>query len=274
MIRVFISCTVHDAIVWGTMKDALIAAGCEVMRVDVSEDVGDYQADVLGAIKRCDVFVAVISGLRPNIMLELGYALGCGKTIVLLRAPDGVIPHDFKTFTTFDINVFDSDSIAQIVQWVIDQGKPVNREDILRGTPNEVLCRLLENLDRLDEVSPSEFESLIEAWFSSIGVGVVPVQNAPDKGFDYLLFGLDDWPTVAIEVRKRNRNSLISFNEVHRLVGAAVAADASCAILITSGQFTHSAVSVANRAPIKTVLLTLDSVAHIRDKGAFEGLLS
>jgi len=60
-------------------------------------------------IKQNDLIVAIISENDPNILVELGIAMGLGKPIFLILSNDNVqIPLEFLTYTRFDLNNTDS----------------------------------------------------------------------------------------------------------------------------------------------------------------------
>ena len=80
---------------------ALRAAGDEAIRVDRVGAPGDVRRQIEGGLKNCEYALAVLDGMRPNVVYEVGIAHGHGKTILMNRegslGPEGLVPFDFVT---------------------------------------------------------------------------------------------------------------------------------------------------------------------------------
>jgi ABC-type branched-subunit amino acid transport system substrate-binding protein len=97
--------------------NALEQAGYDVWRFGdkSSLDSGDYwQSQLLEALSSADVVVADVTGPRPNVLYEIGYAHGQRKPVILMGQPDSLKtlpgylrnyqiliyePHDFEELT-------------------------------------------------------------------------------------------------------------------------------------------------------------------------------
>jgi HJR/Mrr/RecB family endonuclease len=88
-----------------------------------------------------------------------------------------------------------------------------------------------------------------------------------EKGFDIEIRDFRPDVTAVVEVKKQNRNSRLSVTEVQRVLGAAVAARARCAIMVTAGGFTASAKFFAEDSPIRVELLTIDELVDLTREG-------
>lgn len=96
---------------------ALEETGYEVLRFDdkTTLDATSYwQSQLLDALGSADVVVADVTGPRPNIVYEIGYAHGQRKPVILIGQPDSLStlpgylrnyqvliyePHDFQELT-------------------------------------------------------------------------------------------------------------------------------------------------------------------------------
>jgi nucleoside 2-deoxyribosyltransferase len=251
------------------LADALGAEEMEVWRPDrLVPGTGTNQTEeVLSAIKRCDLFVALIYKAHPNVMFELGYALGAGKSVLLIRGSRGEIPFDVATLPALTIDRFDSRSISEAVQWI--KQATVRSRPAIRDFQNaqEMLRRMCDDESFLDEVEPRAFEECIAKVFQEKGFRADLLSTRNDRGFDVEIRDFLPNEVVVVQVKKQNRNSRLSVSEVQRVVGSAVTARAARAIIVTSGGFTASAKFFADEAPIRVVLLTIDELADLTREG-------
>lgn len=251
------------------LADALMAEEIVAWRPDrILPGTGtDWSGEILSAIKRCDVFVALLTKAHPNVMFELGYALGAGKSVLLIRGSGGEIPFDVATLPALTIDRFDSRSISEAVAWI--------KQATVRSRPavpdfqnaQEMLRRMCDDESFLDEVEPRAFEECIANVLKEKGfhAELMPARN--DRGFDIEICDFRPEVAAVVEVKKQNRNSRLSVSEVQRVIGVAVTARAQCAIIVTSGGFTASARFCADESPIRVTLLTIDELADMTRDG-------
>ena len=72
---------------------ALEAAGYEVYRFDEKSEIGTgryWQSELLDALRSADVVVADVTGQRPNVIYEIGYAHGQRKPVILIGRSDSL----------------------------------------------------------------------------------------------------------------------------------------------------------------------------------------
>ncbi|MDB5347277.1 MAG: endonuclease [Schlesneria sp.] len=259
MRKIFLSGPYASNEVW-VLADFLESEGNQVWQPDrISSGTGSmYTEEILTAIKRCDVFIAWIGKPHPNVMFELGYALGAGKTVLLIRAGDGKIPFELASFPVLAIEELSPRSLAEVAER-INQATiklPAERPDF--RTARDKLRHMCDDESYLDAVAPREFEDSIAAFLKEMDLQteLLPVRN--DKGFD-ITIEYENCLYV-VDAKKLNRNSRLSVVEIQRLLGAATFAEARGAILVTSGGFTATAKYFAHDAPITIVLLTIDEL--------------
>lgn len=75
----------------------------------------DWTGTILSEIKRCDLFVAVLASPSPNVLFELGCAIGCGKAVLVVCGDGFPIPFDIASFPAIEIPHFDERSALAIV---------------------------------------------------------------------------------------------------------------------------------------------------------------
>ena len=200
-------------------------------------------------------------------MLELGYALGGGKSVLLIRGSGGVIPFDVALLPALMIDCFDSRSISEAVAWI--------KQATVRSRPavpdfqnaQEMLRRMCDDESFLDAVEPRVFEECIAGVLQEKGFHTDLVSSRSDKGFDVEIRDFLPSTTAVVKVKKHNRNSRLSVSKVQRVVDAAVTARAQRAIIVTSGEFTSSARYFAHESPIEVTLLTIDDLVDLTREG-------
>jgi nucleoside 2-deoxyribosyltransferase len=227
----------------------------------------DLNEEVLSAIKRCDIFVAFIYKAHPNVMFELGYALGAGKSVLLIRGNSGEIPFNVATLPALMIDRFDSRSISEAVQRI--KRATIRSRPAIRDFQNaqEMLRRMCDDESFLGEVEPRAFEECIAKVLQEKGFSAELLSTRNDRGFDVEIHDFFPNEAAVVQVKKQNRNSRLSVSEVQRVVGSAVTARAARAIIVTSGGFTASARFFADESPIRVVLLTIDELADLTREG-------
>lgn len=81
-----------DAIYANTIVKVITESGLEPIRADQYKDSGPIPEKIFRDIETAGIIVADLTHGKPNVYLEVGYALGLGKTIIL-SARDGEQVH-------------------------------------------------------------------------------------------------------------------------------------------------------------------------------------
>lgn len=110
MISLFVSYSFNDAFaekLIATTKDLLPD---DYILFDYAQERWGQNIGIFDLVKKCDYFICVFDSNNPNAMLELGYAMGKNKNIILI-AEHNDIPYDLKNFEYIKRN----DNINEIV---------------------------------------------------------------------------------------------------------------------------------------------------------------
>lgn len=266
MRSIFISYSRSDAEKARLVADTLLTEGLSVSRPDKLVPGSDWQAEILSAIRQCSVFVALIDEPTPNVMLELGYALGVSKPVLLIGSPEAQIPLDVASLPMARLDQSDIGSLFAIVEQLRNKSSAnAAPKPELLGVRDQ-LKRMLEDADYLEQVSWREFESLVLAFLRELGFDAVQMPATHDGGYDILAKDPQTSFKAMVEVKKYTKSSMLGVSIVHQLLGALSISDASCAILVNTSGFSESARSMAKKAPRRIILLTLeDLVASTRE---------
>jgi hypothetical protein len=86
--KVFVAMPFHDdykdSYEYG-IKIVLNQLGIDHYKADNKVDNKDIMCKICNEIQSCGIFLANISGLNPNVMLELGLAYGLGKRVFIIK---------------------------------------------------------------------------------------------------------------------------------------------------------------------------------------------
>ena len=84
----------YDDVLHSIKRAAARAGDVRCHRLDDSQPGGRIMSRLLDEIERADLCIADLSGDRPNVMWELGYAMAKGKHAILLTQSSDELPFD------------------------------------------------------------------------------------------------------------------------------------------------------------------------------------
>ena len=219
----------------------------------------DVIASIFECIKKASLVVAVMSERSSNVLLELGYALGMGKAVILVADLNTSLPFDLSLIQAVDSRS-PSDEIAMKLVRAIEK---LQADDRLKETdlPHELADMLklrTEYPEKFEQIPGYEFEKAVRNAFQKQGYQVHDVTPSEDFGFDFRV--IKDSKEALVEVKKNSPNGKVSIAPVQQLLGAVHAYDVPKALLICTSDFTDSARGFASRYATELVLWTVDEL--------------
>jgi hypothetical protein len=257
---VFISYSRSDVRRADQLAAVLEKEGMPVSKEDALFLRGDWQAEILSAIKRCSAFVAFIDEQTPNVMLELGCALGAAKPVLLIAGHNARIPFDVASLPVLQFDEGDTGALFAIAEHLRSISKSDAQPDHQFPNLREHLVKMATDSDYLEHVTAMQFESYILRFLQQLGFETVQTSRTQDVGYDMLIRYPSASFEAAVEVRKYTRNGVVGVSVVRQLLGALMVSEIPCAILISTNPFSESAQSMAQKAPARIVLMTLDEL--------------
>jgi restriction system protein len=228
-------------------------------------------AHVFSLIRRSSLFVALMDDPSPNVMFELGYALGASKQVLLMASPETPIPFDIGSLPVARYDNYDIRSAYEVADRFLSMLIERPSVALSSGSGRQRLHYLLDNPDRLEEISPQEFESIVYEFFMELGFQMEGSTSSNEGGYDMRIRDIENGVDTIVEVKKYTRNGKIGVSSVHELIGRTVVSKAASAILIATGDFSASARSMAGKSPCPIKLLNLQQLLAIsRESFAIE----
>ena len=218
---------------------------------------------LIGEIRNCQAVVAFLDGQSSNVLFECGLALGAGKPLILVSTSMESVWPELASFRV----VVGSDplSVAREVSYSLE--RTIETDAFTPRIGNSAL-EFLRHADPglLDSMRSSDFEQFIAQVLREVGCTVEEVPSSADIGFDFMSV-TPSGRRIPTEVKKTTRNSKLSVGAIQRLVGSAVNAGASEALLVTTAQLTSAARDYARMNPFRVHLIGFDELSRLSSDG-------
>ncbi len=127
------------------LTDELVAgASLTFLRPDRLAVSGDIPTQIESQIKKADIVLADMDGLRPNVMYEIGVAhhlCGKGRTILMIPRASAEVPFDLRNFRMIEYGSHDEDT--QETRTRLCEAMSILVEEIL-NTPKSNVHRTID----------------------------------------------------------------------------------------------------------------------------------
>ncbi|MVP00721.1 restriction endonuclease [Paenibacillus lutrae] len=217
----------------------------------------DITGELLSYIRKCDVFISIIDSSIPEVFLELGYAIGLGKPIILISYDEIEFPAHLKNYLYIR---WDNDNIVvEIMRYMerLNKGTLTDKQgdDFLESDVNQVIDKLYWVPESLQNIDGKQFEEVIFKWFIKKGFRVERI-GSKDYGYDFII-QTPSRGEVLVDVKKFAPNNNITVMKVQQLLGAVHAYHADGGLIITSSGYTSSARDFAYKCSPRIELLSI-----------------
>lgn len=218
-------------------------------------------ASIFENIKRASLLIAIFNEQSPNVLLELGYALGIAKTVILVADLHNNLPFDLSMIHAVDYRMPTEEIAIKLIRAI----EKLQLDDRLEPTdlPKELdgMLRLRnEYPEKFEQIPYFAFEEAVRNAFKAQGYGVQGFNPTQDFGFDFRIIKGAEMALVL--VKKSSSSAKVSIAAVQQLLGAIHAYDAPKALLICTSDFTDSARGFANRYATELRLWTVDDLVR------------
>lgn len=243
--NIFISSSFSDHEFFGVLVHILSGRGHRVVSVSADLVVGEA---ITRHLRNSEVLIACMpvgDRINPNVFWEIGYGMGCGVPTVIVGS-NMELPISHLREMPFIVRSGDPyrDALAvatQVDEMTISSPVPVTEFATAEAT---LLAAVRDNW-RLEAISPLRLEELVASLFAERGFDV-RLSKTKDGGVDIILMSKGERDVVAVEVKKLNRQTLVSVDAVRRLAWTLQAVGANHGLLVTTSGFTAAATSFAS----------------------------
>lgn len=261
MNSIFISFSYNDILarnIVDALKNSLLGSGIVLYPDSCFWECGDdIRRSLIDVINKSNYVICIFDRSNPNTMFELGYALGKNKNVILI-GEYGDIPYDLKDFNYIKRSDNINEILIELNERLYSFAFP-NKEIICYSEYRVNIQRAITEQDFLDKLSYQDFEKIIFEYLRAQNFNIEYPSSNRDTGYDFLIQELN----CLVEVKKFSRNSKISLSVIRTMLGALVEMNADKGIIISSSEFTNSAINFVRELKQKVILLTLQDLLKI-----------
>jgi len=242
----------------------LTSRGVRVLgEIDVTSS-DRWDAQLLLLIRQADVVLVFLEYPMASTGVELGYALGAQKQVVLIADSFAQIPAVLADVQILPITS-DREELLAKIEKVVSQLAMANRHQ--EWTTKNVrefamVCRADPGI--LEQVSYEQFEAFVKDAFDALGYSPA----LPPKGFDvdFVLNSFEGPHRVAVEVKKWPRSRKIPVGAVQQFLGSLFGQAVESGLFLSTAEFTDSARDFALRTEGKVRLWNFEDLANRLEK--------
>lgn len=224
----------------------------------------NFIASIFDQIKQASLVVAVIGDQSSQVLLELGYALGMGKSVILVADLNSNMPFDLSDLQAIDYGIPAEEIAARLLKILEKtQSEIRSSESAVPHDLAEMLRLRNEYPEKFERIPYNDFEYAVKRAFLQKGFTIEEVNPTTDYGFDFKINKGTEG--ILVEVKKLSPNGKVSIAVVQQLLGAIHGYHAPKAILICTSEFTDSARGFASRHASELSLWTADDLSQFLD---------
>ena len=238
--KIFIACPadLRRSRMLTEFQEQLVASGHEL--VEQPQPDPDVEEDTVTALRASDLVLCILAGDVSGVLLATGYAMGAGKSVLLLASPDLHLPRDLRSVSCVRGDIRDPSVAFSVAKALEEMGRGERAVAKHFDSFRDVLLTYDEDRSYFDSLGHEAVEDCIFRWFDSRGYR--PSRNLESGlAYDIVLDSFGGFRRTLVELKKLSGSLKVSVRPVQALKDAMYEGNADHAILITSSDFTPSA---------------------------------
>ena len=257
MNSVFISCSYNDNYAKSMIEQLKQASSDSIDLINDKQLLSNKEVDAFDPIKKCDFFICIFDRTNTNIMLELGYALGQNKDVILI-GDFGDIPYELRNYLFINKNEDINKVIMQIIEKTMkNKSDKKLKENYCFENKDELV--VMKNTELINTMNYKEFEDVIFDYLIKKNPSINIIKSKKDTMFDFLIPSLNCY----IDIKKYNNNSKVSLSAIRSFLGLMIENNIKKGIVLSSVEFTLSALDFVKKVKgleYNIILLTLNNL--------------
>lgn len=226
--------------------------------IDPSQEEHLINFDQKDYIRKADIFIALIIDYSPNIFLELGYAIGIGKNVLIIADPNIELPSDIRTINYIRLDYISNKFIHDILSYIESINIKKKKSFAKEKNPFQLLDKSIKDVHYLESIDNNEFENIVFEAFVAEDYKIERADSKYDIGYDFIVYNFKGFAKTVVELKKYSKNSKVSLGKVQQLLGAIISKNANSGILVATTDFTGSAKDFTQRTN-----LALETKIHL-----------
>jgi hypothetical protein len=211
------------------------------------DDGSTEERPLLSFIDRAAAVIVVLDSTSPHLLLEVGYALGASKPLLVLAPAVSWVPESLLELPFLPLKQ-EPDVIASRIEAFLSEANQRPMPAVGEQLDSLEVLMLFRKDPRLFElVTPARFEQALFEVFQRKNCEPQRISAALDYGFDFTMKAPSDGVPVLVQTRKWRRNVKVGLKDVQQLYGAVAAYGAPRGLLISASGFTESAAAFSSR---------------------------
>jgi len=228
------------------------------------QSVPSISESIFEHIKQASLVLAIFGERSPNVLLELGYALGLGKQVIIVADLTSGLPFDLAAIQAVDYRMPVEDIWTKVLKF-LEKSPAEGRASDVPPDLRSMLQLKVAFPERFDQLTYEAFENALKRAFAEKGYEVEIADLESDYGYDFTIKRARE--TALVQIKKNSLNGKVSIAAVQQLLGAIHASEVPKALLITTSEFTDAARGYASRHSSELVLWTAqDLVKFLNDQ--------
>lgn len=209
-------------------------------RENISFD-GNLDNTVLDFINNCSLFIQIFRPNSPNLLFELGYAIGRNKKILII-AGERDLPPIFKKLPFISIDSEKMTVLENINKYINDANIFPESSPRLEFDINfyDSIC---ESPDEIDKLDPYDLELLSFNLLNLLDFKVEKCSS--ERGFDF--YCSHKSTDFALELKKYRYSNRIGVSQIRQFYGAIKLEGIKFGVFVSTCPFSPSALDFAKR---------------------------
>lgn len=262
--RIFVAHSLRDREFVDVLFDTLVRHDHQPIDT-VSLRPNNLISDLSTAIHSADAVIGVISEVRPNVLFEIGFAVGAARPILIVARPPSSVPGDLAEFPLVEATMGDRLDAEEVVKRLARLPEAPSSRTADLGSVEDALRSLAQEQSLLQSVDSVEFEHLISDWLRTLGF---TVRETADESYDLTITSPEKGSAI-VEVKKMHPQTLVSVEAVRKVLSSLQASDAGAGIVVSSSGFTPAAMEFSRGTALR--LLTLSDLMRMRTRDELLG---